>query len=158
MKTLLLFFCYDFSFPPFLLSSKAPMIEQHALYRAKTKVNSLKLNNPLETHKNGNYFIGPLHLLLPSPHLGHSFFRNFLVYDRRLQPCEQTTRYRPLSSPSPFSLMSIPKTIQHGIESRDTHRKSAHTHWTQFVRKQTWQEGPTGVKIARSARSKARGR
>lgn len=80
----LAFFCCDFSFPPFLLSSKAPMIEQHALYRAKTKVNSLKLNNPLETHKNGNYFIGPLHLLLPSPHLGHSSFRNFLVYDRRL--------------------------------------------------------------------------
>lgn len=147
MKTLLLspFFLQlllSSSLPSSFLQITSPLSHDRTarlVSSKETKVNSPKLNNPLETHKNGNYFIGPLpSLSLPSP-------RQFLLPEfPGLRSAIVTMRANdtlspPLLSPSPFPLMSIPKTIQHGIESRDTHTQEicTHPHRTQFVRKQT---------------------
>lgn len=137
MKTLLLspFFLQlllSSSLPSSFLQITSPLSHDRTarlVSSKETKVNSLKLNNPLETHKNGNYFIGPLPPLSPlSSPIPPSGIPWFTISD-----CNHASKRHvisPLLSPSPFPLMSIPKTIQHGIESRDTHthRKSAHTH------------------------------
>lgn len=146
MKTLLLspFFLQlllSSSLPSSFLQITSPLSHDRTarlVSSKETKVNSLKLNNPLETHKNGNYFIGPLPppspLSSPIPPSGIPWFT--------ISDCNHASKRHvisPLLSPSPFPLMSIPKTIQHGIESRDTHTQEicTHPHRTQFVRKQT---------------------
>lgn len=88
----------------------------------ETKVNSHKLNNPLETHKNENYFIGPPHF--PPSAISPSGIPWFTIGD-----CNHASKRHviapllPFPSPPP---MSIPKTIQHGIESRDTQEICTH--------------------------------
>lgn len=164
MKTLLLspFFLQlllSSSLPSSFLQITSPLSHDRTarlVSSKETKVNSPKLNNPLETHKNGNYFIGPLPplspLSLPSPRL--FLLPEFPGLRSAIVTMRANDTLSSHSSPPPhFPWCRYQKRYSTAL-NRATHTHTqeicTHPHRTQFVRKQTWQEGSTGVKIARS--------
>lgn len=137
MKTLLLspFFLQlllSSSLPSSFLQITSPLSHDRTarlVSSKETKVNSPKLNNPLETHKNGNYFIGPLPpLSLPSP-------RQFLLPEfPGLRSAIVTMRANDTLSPHSSPPLHFPwcryqKRYSTALNRATyTHRKSAHTH------------------------------
>lgn len=145
MKTLLLspFFLQlllSSSLPSSFLQITSPLSHDRTarlVSSKETKVNSPKLNNPLETHKNGNYFIGPLPSLSPlSSPIPPSGIPWFTIGD-----CNHASK-RHVISPTPLPLPISPDvdtkndTARHWI-ARHTHTGNLHTPTSDAIRPQT---------------------
>lgn len=147
MKTLLLspFFLQlllSSSLPSSFLQITSPLSHDRTarlVSSKETKVNSLKLNNPLETHKNGNYFIGPLPSLSPPPSPRLFLLPEFPGLRSAIVTMRANDTLSPHSSPPPhFPWCRYQKRYSTALNrATHTHTGNLHTPTSDAIRPQT---------------------